>query len=214
MNGPELQAKLYAGYVKAALRLGTPYLQYRPTGPANPIASGNLVQSLTAAFDPAPGFEFHHPALFGKPVWYALLDGTQTVVGDYLVGSAGTYFIAAMQPLLPIAAVLCNRVLTINRPAGNAGVGAQPYGGVIAGSEAAELTAWPASVLTKSRGEMGDTRLPGDVKLPWSEILLPYGGIELRFGDVILDDNAVRYTVSATERTDLGWRLLAVQTTA
>ena len=190
MNGPELQAKLYAGYVKAALRLGTPYLQYRPTGPANPIASGNLVQSLTAAFDPAPGFEFHHPALFGKPVWYALLDGTQTVVGDYLVGSAGTYFIAAMQPLLPIAAVL------------------------IAGSEAAELTAWPASVLTKSRGEMGDTRLPGDVKLPWSEILLPYGGIELRFGDVILDDNAVRYTVSATERTDLGWRLLAVQTTA
>ncbi len=210
MNATLLQAKIYQGYADAAIRLGTLYSQYRPSGVSAPIASGNLLGTILVAFDAAASFNFGRPALYAKPVWYALLDGTQTVVGDYLVGEAGTYFIAAQEPLLPIAAVLCNRTVSVLRPAGNTGVGAQPYGGDTAATETPVMTTWPASILQGTKGEKGDVALPGDIRQPWYAILLPaWPGVLIDTADVLNDDLGRRMKVSGAELTNLGWRLTA-----
>ena len=51
---------------------------------------------------------------YGRPERFLYVDGTQTQVGDYLVGGpVGTLAIISQDPMLPIAAILCNRTLTV-----------------------------------------------------------------------------------------------------
>jgi hypothetical protein len=215
MDGTRIQSLIYSGYAKAALRTGLAYSLFRPSGAMNPLAGGNARGTILATLDADPTFRFGHPNLYGHPIWYVLADGTQLALGDYLTRPDGSaFFVAGMQPLLPIWAVECNRTISVLRPGSNSGIGAQPYGGDVVAAETPLMTGWPASVLTKSRGEQGDVRLPGDVKLPWNEVLLPYGGVQIEFADVLTDENGVRYKVSSTERTDAGWRMLAAQATA
>ena len=54
-------------------------------------------------------------------------------------------------------------------------------------------------------------QLPGDTRLPWVAILLPPTPVQLRSADIALDEQAMpmRYILSGTELTDLGWRMTA-----
>jgi hypothetical protein len=210
MDGATIQAKVYNGYAMAAARVGTAYAQFRPTGAANPTAAGNQIATIQAAFD-ATAYKFTTPNLFGKPVWYGLFDGRVALAGDYFIGLYGTYYVAGLEPLLPIVCVSCNRTITVARPFSPSGIGAQPYGGDIRSQAVAVMTAWPASVLQGTKGEKGDAQLPGDTRMPWMQILLPaWAGTDILTNDIITDDHARRYIVSSAELTDLGWRLVAM----
>jgi len=174
MNGATINAKVYAGYAKAALIIGTTYLHYRPSGTSDPVSAA---------------------------------------IGDYIIGLEGTLFVAALQPLLPIFMVSCNRTINFLRPASADGVGALGYNG--ADDDASEqvlMSGWPASVQQGTKGEKGDAILPGDARSPWWSVLVPgVAGITLRSSDIITDDLNRRYTISSAELTDLGWRLTAMQ---
>lgn len=212
MDATTLQSRIYAGYAKAALRIGYTTNLYRPASASNPIAAGTLVQTLPASFNPED-MGYSKPNKYGHPTWFGLFDGRLTQVGDYLQNSHdGTFFVAAQQQALPILLVQCNRNLNVLRPQQQAGVGALGYGGDTTANETALMTAWPASVLQGPKGEKGDVGLPGDVKNPWWAVLMPkFGSVVLRSGDIITDELARRYVISSAELTDLGWRMTAQQ---
>jgi hypothetical protein len=215
---PVIQEVINQGRGIGASIIGQPFTWFRATSAAFPMAQGNNLGTIMSVMDPDFRPKFNRPALYGKPIYEAILDPTNTLVGDYLVGVDGaTYFIADQESLLPIAVIRCNRVINVLRPTAQTTqrtVGAQPYSGDIEANETPVMEGWPASVLTKTRGEIGPVGLPGDIKLPWSEVLVPYCGAELLFADVITDDNGLRYLIGTTERTNLGWRLMVVQQTA
>lgn len=211
MDATTLQSKIYKGYAAAAQRVGHVYQQYRPSSAINPISVGSLVGSRNASFN-AEDMTYGKPNKYGKATWYALLDGTLTQPGDYFVGEDGTYFIAGMQPLLPILAVSCDRIVNVFRPQQQTGAGLNPYGGTVDQNQTELLTQWPASVLQGTKGEKDGAVLPGDVRLPWWQILLPaFPGVLLRSADILTDDIDRRYVISSPELTELGWRITAMQ---
>ncbi len=211
MDGATINAKIYSGYAKAARVIGTPYQHYRPSGASNPISPGNRLADLPVSLN-ADDPTYARPNVYGKATWYAIMDGAQMRVWDYIVGVEGTLFVAAMQQLLPIFMVDCNRVVTVYRPQQQTGAGLGTYGGTTTANQTALMTAWPASVLQGSKGEKDGSVLPGDTKQPWWQVLLPaVPGVTLRSADILVDDLARRYIISSAELTDLGWRLTAAQ---
>ncbi len=208
-DGTSIQAKIYHGYAKAAQKLGLSYGHYRPLTANDPITDPNQLATLSASF--CPDGSYRKPSAYGKPLWQCLADGSQLQVGDYLAGGS-TFFIAAMQPLLPIIAVECNRVVTVSRPGPADFVGSGPYGASTPGTEVKLMTGWPASVLQGTKGEKNDVNLPGDVRLPWWAILMPqFADVVIETSDILTDDLGRRYIVSSAELTDLGWRMTAQQ---
>ncbi|SDR37616.1 hypothetical protein SAMN05443245_5245 [Paraburkholderia fungorum] len=211
MDAATLQQKIYSGYGKAALRIGPAYDLFRPTSAISPTAQPNQIATLNASFN-SQDMTYSKPNVYGKPLWYALVDGTQTQVGDYLIGDGQTFFIAAMQTTLPILAVQCTNTLNIFRPQQQTAAGENPYGGTVDENQTELMTAWPASVLQGTKGEKDGAVLPGDVRLPWWAILLPaWPGVILRSADIITDDINRRFIISSAEITDLGWRITAMQ---
>lgn len=209
MDAANLQSKVYAGYAKAAKRIGPTFNLFRPADPLAPLLSGP-VTTLNASFN-AEDMTYSRPNKYGKPTWFCLVDGSQVRVGDYLINATQTFFLAAMQPILPILAVDCNRTINVLRPQQQTGVGAVGYGGDIDSNETALMTGWPASVLQGTKGEKNEVNLPGDVRNPWWQILMPaFPGVVLQSADIITDDIGRRYIVSSAELTDLGWRMTAM----
>ena len=214
MNAAKIEAKIQRGNGKAAKVLGVVCDQYRPVNSGPPIVDTNLLGIVMARFDQDFQFSARKPNLYAHPVWGVLVDRTLLAVGDYLVGQEGTFFLIARQSLTPTAGVSCNRVISISRPTAPT-PGPNAYGGVV--NNTPIVTSWPASVLQGTKGERGDLNLPGDVRMPWVSILIPaVPGVQIRFGDIVTDDqaDALRYTVSGAELTDLGYRITAAQTTA
>ena len=200
MDYDRLQLKIYKGYEKVARRVGTDYEVYRVTDPMNPL--GNLVTTLKATFN-AQDWGFARPNLPGKPFWYGVLDGTLTLPGDILVGATATYYIAAMQPLLPILCIEASASLSLNR---------QSFTSTNAATEA--LTgAIPASVVMMSVGggrhdfEVSTTMGQGNYK-----IHLPNIGVAIQTNDVLSDAQGFEYIVKAVEYSDYGYRLMAERT--
>lgn len=215
MDAATLQARLYAGYAKAALRIGFNADQYRPSTALNPIAIGNKLRSIPASFN-AEDMTYNKPNKYGKATWFGLFDGRLTLPGDYLKNTQdGTFFIAAQQTNLPVLLVSCNAVADFVRPQQQSGVGALGYGGNTDATETALMTQWPCSILLGGKGEKSETNLPGDVKNPqWSVLVPAFGTVALRSGDVIKDDLARRFVIGSAERTELGWRISALQVQA
>lgn len=214
MDGTKAQTLVYRGYAIAASKLGTAYSQYRPTS-ADLTGLAPISTSLLASFN-AEDMTYSRPNKYAKPTWYALVDGTKTQVGDYLIGAAGTFFIAAQQPLLPILAVECNRTLSFARPQTQAQFGAVAnYEGNTPTTQTPLATGWHASVLQGTKGEKNEVGLPSDVRTPWWAILLPaIPGVTLQSGDLVSDDIGRRYILSSVELTDLGYRCTAMQAQA
>jgi hypothetical protein len=210
MDGNRIQALVYRGYAISAAKIGLPYAQYRPD--SADLTNWSPIATLLASFN-AEDMKYSKPNKYAKPTWYVLIDGSQTQVGDYLIGSGGTFFIAAQQAILPILAVECNRVLSFARPQAQAQVGAVTnYEGNTTALQTPLAAGWPASVLQGTKGEKNEVNLPGDVRNPWWAILLPaIPGVTLRTTDLIEDDLGRRYILSSVELTDLGYRCTAQQ---
>jgi hypothetical protein len=210
MDGNRIQALVYKGYAISAGKIGLPYAQYRPV--SADLTNWSPIATLLASFN-AEDMKYSKPNKYAKPTWYVLIDGSQTQVGDYLIGPGGTFFIAAQQAILPILAVGCNRVLSFARPQAQAQVGAVTnYEGNTTALQTPLAAGWPASVLQGTKGEKNEVNLPGDVRNPWWAILLPaIPGVTLRTTDLIEDDLGRRYILSSVELTDLGYRCTAQQ---
>jgi hypothetical protein len=148
-------------------------------------------------------------------MWFAIHDTAYTRPGDYLRGARGTFFIAAQPPLLPTVCVLTNRILRFVRADGALKPGTNGYGGLEQCDERLLLEGWPASVLNVGMSSRGNGDLPGEPGPQRWTVLLPVldgpEAIELRTDDVMTDETGTSAVISAVERSELGWRLVATQ---
>jgi hypothetical protein len=225
-----IQSKIWKGYGKAARVIGTDYAFTRPsTGKLLMEDGGSLQledgQDLLTGGGPtfigAPLFTkpvslnaedmaYKKPNKYGKATWFALFDATGAAVGDYFTGSEGTFFIAAMQLMLPILVVECNRIISIFRPQAQNGVGALGYGGTTEGNQRLVVAGVPCSILQGTKGEKSEANLPGDTRSAWWSILMPGSVGKITPDDIIVDDLGQRYIISSNERSDLGYRITAM----
>lgn len=217
MDGATIQKRIWSGYAKSAGVLGSPYEFFRPASGSTPAVwtdpntntLKNRLFSQNVSLN-AEDMKYSKPQKYSKATWYALMNGTGLEVGDYFVGAQGTFFIAAMQALLPILAVECNRTVSLSRVSPQAGVGAGDYSGMTAQNEVAYVSGVPCSILQGQKGEKNEANLPGDVRLPWWAILMPASVGRVLYGDLIVDDLGLRYIVSSAELTGLGYRVTAI----
>lgn len=205
-----IQARIWRGYAKAAQRIGVPYQFHRPDNGAFP---GAALFTRPVSLN-AEDMKYGRPSKHGKAGWYALADGTGLQPGDYLVGPQGVFFLAALQPLLPILAVECNRTVTLSRPPEPAGIGAQDYSGMTPDNAVPFASGVPCSILQGAKGEKNEVDLPADTRLPWWAILMPAAVGTLGYGDLIGDDLGRHYIVSSAELTELGYRITAMMLAA
>lgn len=209
MDGPTIQARVYAGYAKAANVIGLPYQQYRPLTANAPL--GNLIATIKAAFDSTPSYKFTTPNEYGDPSWFGLINDATVLTGDYLIGTGDVKFIAGKQFLLPVIAIDCNSSVKITREAAPTAVGAIGYSGNQSSQETIILggagVLWPASILLGGRSQQG-VGLPAGVKnAGWRILLPPSVPVVIMVGDIVTDNLGRRFAIDGAEFTDLGWRI-------
>ena len=196
-------------YGVGAQIVGQSYQWYRGQDPEMPvICSQNLMGQMSLYLNPDPNLKSVKPSQSGKPVWYAMVDRTNTLVGDFFVGPLGTLFIQSQQSLLATALIQCNDVLTFSRPHQRASYDPSLSQSGTPSQYQDICIAVPASVLDKSRAEKSDVGLPLDPKFGTFEVLLPDLGVQIRTSDRITDRTGNQYSVESVELTPLGYRLL------
>lgn len=208
MDGLSLQDKINRGMGVAARKLGSPFIVYRPGSSVDPLCSGNRVIKLFASFN-SQDDSYRHVSSYGEAIWWGVYDASYTRPGDYLAGSAGTFFVCAQRPLLPVQCVLTNRVVTIRRPAVPSSGG---YSGMVLGEARTLLEGWPAGLL--EAGPHGASGLPRETRLGSWSMLLPALPVSPQASDIVTDDLSASFVVGAAEQTGLGWRLLVRQVAA
>jgi hypothetical protein len=239
-NQASIQASIWRGYARAAAKLGAPYQFYRPHAGNFP---GNRTVCIPVSLN-AEDMKYGKPRGYAKATFYLLADGTHIRVGDYCLSQSQAsltidvpwedrfggvigesmavdfppppemFFIAAMQPLLPILTVLCNRTVSIGRVTAPAGITAPSYGGMTRDNATPYVKGIPCSIIQGTKGEKGQVNLPGDTRAPWWTILMPASVGSVKYGDLIIDDLGTRYVVSSSELTALGYRITAMMANA
>lgn len=213
MNGQKLQDRLYLGMGLSARHVGQSADAFRPRGPFNPLDKQNRFLRLPASFVSAKG-SGGRTNVYGEALWHGIFDASYTRVGDYLVLTTGTFFVASRAPLLPVLCVKANRTISIARPDMQTSIARNPYGGYTPGGSVMLMEGWPASVLGESRSGASATNLPTDQTVPYWNILLPtVAHVLLSPGDWVTDDLGRTAIVSGSELTDLGWRMSAKMAT-
>ncbi len=197
MDAASRRAKYAQAYRQAAAKSGVPCALYRPTGPGNPIDPGNLITTLPVLI--GTDATFSKPPMPGKPQRLAYLDATVAQPGDYLVGTDGTYFLAAILLPAPPLAIECNDVITVTRYALPTAVGALDYNGVGNAADTVLLASWPASILQGRVGTKNDLDLPSDVTNPNFQLMMAAPPVALRTSDVVTDQAGMRWLVVMVE---------------
>lgn len=217
-----MSASIYAaidqGYAVAGNVLGTPYQQFRPYGPNDPLSPLNAKGDLSVWLTADPKLMGGQQSQYGKPVWYGAFGRDATQAGDFLTGALGIFFLASLSiPSAPIMLVQCNDTVSVARmtsdftPGANAGEDGDATETVFAAN-------WPCSLLQMGSGSKmsgSSFKLPSDAKVPGCAILLPpIPGVTIEQNDILTDQEGARWAVTMAEFTDLGWRLAADQWTA
>lgn len=201
------------GYTQAARMLGNTYTQFRPTGPSAPLTPATTVANVLAWITTDKALKGTAQPERGKDRWYAAIDRTNLMVGDYLVGPDGTYFVTETIWPAPVSLAWTNHIITVARMGSDEAPGASDdYGGFSAQEPVPVLTGWPAWIVERGHAAGTGTgmRLPTDSKLPLYEIKLPaLANTLILWNDIIIDETGRRYTVAVAEQTPLGWRLSA-----
>jgi hypothetical protein len=209
MNGQKLQDQLYLGLGMTARHIGQLTDAYRPSGPFHPLDRKNRFLRLPANFISSGG-KYSRSNGYGDALWHGVFDASYTRPGDYLMMATAAFFVASQAPLLPILCVKTNRTISITRPNNQIGIATNSYGGYTSGSSTSLMDRWPASVLSQNKSGRSTTNLPTDQTTPYWSVLMPsFAGVVLSPGDMITDDLRRTAIISASELTDLGWRISA-----
>jgi hypothetical protein len=208
MDGVVLQDCIARGLGHAGRAIGVLCDAYRPSGTDAPLDSGNRFLCLSAAFN-ARDPTFRNAAGANDAVWYGVFDSAYLLAGDYLVErlTGRTWFVAALQNLLPPTCVLTNRVLTVTRPSSGAAAiaGVNAYNG--GGAAAAVVGGFPASLL-HGGASRGTSAIPADARAGGAVALMPpIAGVVFARGDLVGDDLGRNFVVGEAEENGLGWRL-------
>ncbi len=217
MNADRMQDMVARGLGRAATMLGAWCDAYRPATARCPLDPAHRFLRLQAAFAPPDG-RFTKPVGHDEAVWTGIFDSAYTRVGDYIVrdgADPGVWFVAAQQPSLPVLCIRTTGVVGLRRAAAAIAPGANGYGGINRETASVLLQDWPAAVLA-SRGAGLDAALPGDATDGSWRVLLPVlpKGINLRSGDLMLDDAGRAGVVTSAEASALGWKLAVRQAAA
>jgi hypothetical protein len=179
---------------------GTTYVQYRPgiVGPVGgvppvPIQSGNILAEALPGYFTTNAYKATPPPLDSlKPRCHAVFDPATIQPGDYLLGplSVGgvteTFFIFDNSSPSPPLAMRCDGVVNVDRGVVPLVFGPQAPLDAQLGNGVGVMVGWPASILRDGRGQGGDVKLPGDVKLGGFLVNLPPNlPVALRSGDAI-----------------------------
>ena len=195
----------------AARSVGLTTDVYRPRGVGVPLAPGNRIVRLHAAFTGAD-IGFKRPNGYGDAVWFGLFDTAYTKPGDYLVQNESIWFVAAQPRLMPALVVRTDRSVSFFRAPAPKLTGVNDYGGVTRTNAVPVLTYWPASVTGIHRGPESQAKLPGDtIEAQWTVLLPGASDVALMMGDLMHDDLGRDGVVAAAELSELGWRLLVRQ---
>jgi hypothetical protein len=204
MDAATIQAKIYAGYAKAALRIGPEYSLYRPASMINPIQAPNLRGTLPASFNINGSYKGQSKS--NQLYWQIIADGSQLEVGDYLVGPA-TYCVLTLDSLLPPIALRCTQTLSFFRPSINNSPGLQPYPNPEMG--AAYAQGIPGVLSVKKETGRPDAQLPTDNALRafyGAFFYLPDGIVQTR--DQVTDENGDNYQVVSAQKGLFGYEAL------
>lgn len=211
MDGMRLADRLAYGAGCAARRVGFLHDAYRPDGPEAPVGLAKRFLRLCVAFV-LPGGSVAAPSGFGVPFRQAWADWSYLQAGDYLAGPEGTAFVAMIEPPKPMLVVMTNTVVSLARPAPPVLAGLNPYGAVLPGTQTILIAGFPASLLVGGIGDRTKAGLPDDTKVPGFTALLPaVESVEPHVADILINDRAERFIVTAVERASSVWRLSLVQ---
>lgn len=219
MDAARLSQKVFAGYGKAAKRVGAQFDVYRPQLAADPLNVNNKITTIEAAFTihNANNFSFDRPSDYNNPLFHGLFDPTGINRGDYFVDTTdkqGTFFVAKLTPAMPPLCVSCNRTVSFFEISTTPSLGLSSYSPTpVAQTEDAEtalMVNWPVSLL--KRGSAWDQYLPSDTGGGTFYVLCPmFPGVMLRASTIVVDDIGVRYAIEAAELQEMGWRLELLQ---
>jgi hypothetical protein len=196
MDGVTLQARIYAGMGKDAQHTGRLHNIYRPASPLLPLDYGNRVGEIYCRFAAEKRFEVPHK--YKEPTYFLYADGRELEKGDFLVSDTETFFIADKQPLLPMQAVRCNDLLTIDRPSY---VGTTVVTNPVA-------TDYPAFRQLKKLDQkpVSSTFGASTSATPIGEwfVYLPIDWTLIKQGDIVTDLTARTYTIGSIDPTEIG----------
>lgn len=198
MNGARLQTLIYNGYAKEAKVIGYDYDVYRATLPSlYVIDPGNLIATLKCAFIADAKAEVANK--YQTPTWMLRADGNQLEVFDFLVGPFGTFFVASMQPQLPMEAIKCNSVVNIGRVDYTSGTG-------IVVNYVEGLPIFKQYRREDIRRDQTGNEI-GNAITHW-RAFIPLPAHTLRQADVLVEtseDPSISYTVDAPDFTSAGY---------
>ena len=193
MDGPTLEGLIAKGYQRGAAKIGTTHNWYRG-GNITPIAPGNLLGTLPAAF--SPDAQFKGIAKQATILWRAFVDTTQVQVGDILVGSSTWVIVDG--GLRPPMALACPQTISAARAV-------QQFSQSAGATQTTTpiLATWPCNMqLKRDKGfsEPVGFPAPSNTSAPMPEwtLYLPIladGVIES--GDMLTDNNGATYKADA-----------------
>lgn len=197
-----IQQKINHGFAKAASKLGTPFMQYRPQDNTTVIVEDNIVGELYVAYDKSANFNFLQPLDYNVASYYVLMDLTNVQIGDYLWNyDDRIFFVANIEPLKPAQVILCNiPSLSIYRPSGSTTNG---YGGNT--NPQLLLSGWPACMVPGTKGESNEAKTPGSVRAFWNNLMLPSTQVAIEPYDLVIDDTERRFIVSNNQKSQMGY---------
>ena len=211
MDGVKLADRLAYGAGCAARRAGFLHDSYRPDGPVAPLDLARRFLRLCVAYV-LPGGSVAAPNGFGVPFRQAWADWSYLRAGDYLAGPEGVVFVATIEPPKPMLVVMTNAVVDLVRPGAPVLAGLNQYGAITPGPETVLLAGFPASLLVGGVGDRTRVGLPDDTRVPGFIAMLPVvAGVVPQVADLLLDEQARKFVITAVETLDAVWRLSLVQ---
>ena len=196
MNGTLVQARIYAGYAKAAARVGQPYALYRASSPISPIEPGNLIGTFDCLFAAEKSFQV--PSKFKIPHRYLYADGVRLQQRDILLGPYGTFLVGDMQPNLPMQAIRCNDSISIERPEYQ-GTAIVPVPVAFAMPCFRQLKKLDQKPVNAAYGASTAATPIGE----WF-LFAPIEWTVVRQNDIVTDQTGRKYTVSTIDPTEIG----------
>jgi hypothetical protein len=212
-QGALIQQQYYLGLGVAAMNMGTPHVQFRPSGAtiSDPLNAGNNIGTLSANMN--IGGKYPGQTKIGQNYWQAIVDGTKLVEGDYLVGAL-TWCVVALDQLMPPIVLQCDNAVTVERVAQafSATEGAHQGKTTI-------LTNCPCSIaLKRDKGFNKPVGFPAasntDAPMPLYTIFIytgnsPTAGVPIMSGDMLTDLAGKTYKVESEQWSPIGVELSA-----